>query len=78
MYPYDADNMMEGGKRRKSGSRRRSPNAYIKFANAKRASILREHPDWASNVVKVAKETGKLWRAQKQGRSASRKSASRK
>ena len=50
-----ANNTMEGGKRKLSG--------YMKFGKARRPEIISAHPEWKGDVVAVAKEIGKQWRA---------------
>lgn len=50
-----ANKSMEGGKRKLSG--------YMKFGKARRPEIISAHPEWKGDVVAVAKEIGKQWRA---------------
>lgn len=50
-----ANKTMEGGKRKLSG--------YMKFGKARRPEIISAHPEWKGDVVAVAKEIGKQWRA---------------
>jgi len=47
----------------KNGSRKLNP--YMKFAQQERPKILKAHPEMRSDVVSVAKEIGKRWRALK-------------
>jgi hypothetical protein len=58
---------LQGGKRRtrkasQTGGKK-APNGYMKFAAEIRPQILKEHPEMKSDVVQVAREIGKKWRA---------------
>jgi len=50
-------------RKHKGGARKLNP--YMKFAQQERPKILKAHPEMRSDVVSVAKEIGKRWRALK-------------
>jgi len=52
-----------GTRKHKGGARKLNP--YMKFAQQERPKILKAHPEMRSDVVSVAKEIGKRWRALK-------------
>lgn len=49
----------ETRKKRKSSG----PNAYMKFSKEMRPKIIAENPKMKSDVIAVAREIGKKWRA---------------
>lgn len=49
----------ETRKKRKSSG----PNGYMKFSKAMRPKIVAENPKMKSDVIAVAREIGKRWRA---------------
>jgi hypothetical protein len=51
--------MSETRKKRKSSG----PNAYMKFSKIMRPKIIAENPKMKSDVIAVAREIGKKWRA---------------
>jgi hypothetical protein len=69
--PEMARNMRKTRKNRKNnGATRKNRkqsggNAYMNFAKTERSKVLNDHPEMKSDVVAVAKEIGKRWRAMK-------------
>ncbi len=56
-------NAMMGGKRskkQKKGTRKLSP--YMKFAQEARKKIIAEEPELKSDIIKVGKRIGEMWR----------------
>jgi hypothetical protein len=55
-------NRKENGATRKN-RKQSGGNSYMNFAKNERSKVLSENPEMKSNVVAVAKEIGKRWRA---------------
>ena len=52
-----------GKKAKKTGGAKRPLNAFMKFAIAHRAAVVKAHPNW--KVTDVGRELGRLYRAAK-------------
>ena len=59
-------NNIGGGKRsrkqKQEGGKTRKLSPYMKFAQEARKKVVAEHPEWKSDIVKVGKEIGQMWR----------------
>jgi len=64
MAKHTRKNTRKNGTRKHKGGARKL-NPYMKFAQQERPKILKAHPEMRSDVVSVAKEIGKRWRALK-------------
>jgi hypothetical protein len=61
MKTFSTGGAKKGKKEKKSGKTRKlSP--YMKFAQEARKKIVAEHPEWKSDIIKVGKEIGAMWR----------------
>lgn len=61
MKTFSRGGAKKGKKEKKSGKTRKlSP--YMKFAQEARKKIVAEHPEWKSDIIKVGKEIGAMWR----------------
>ena len=53
---------MEGGKRSKKAKGTRKLSPYMKFAQEARKKIIEEEPALKSDIIKVGKRIGEMWR----------------
>jgi hypothetical protein len=60
----NSENSMVGGKKSKKtkSGKTRKLSPYMKFAQEARKKVVAEHPEWKSDIVKVGKEIGQMWR----------------
>lgn len=68
--PPAGENGMMGGKRSKKqkGTRKLSP--YMKFAQEARKKIIAEEPELKSDIIKVGRRIGEMWRGLSQSEKA--------
>lgn len=55
-------NSMVGGKKGKKAKGTRKLSPYMKFAQEARKKIIAEEPELKSDIIKVGKRIGEMWR----------------
>lgn len=60
----------KGKKKEKKAKGTRKLSPYMRFAQEARKKVLAQHPEWKSDIVKVGKEIGAMWRSMSEAEKA--------